>query len=219
MPAITLYDFPLSGNCHKVRLLLSMLDLEYERVSIDVVAKQTASPEFKRINPRGQVPFLVDGQGNSEMRIWDSMAILIYLARRYGNSRWLPDDPAAEAVVMQWLAVAGDELLYGLARARAVWRLGAPFDREQCQQEGRAGLALMEQRLKQEDWLAADHPTIADLACYPYVALAGEAGVSLAPYPAVREWMARIESLPGHVPLIEQEDGSARKGATPPAAF
>ncbi|MDG4867954.1 glutathione S-transferase family protein [Guyparkeria sp. 1SP6A2] len=204
MSTITLYDFPLSGNCHKVRLLLSMLDLEYERVPIDVVAKQPASPEYKRTNPRGQVPFLVDGN----VRIWDSMAILVYLARRYGASRWLPDDPAAEAVVMQWLAVAGNELLYGLARARAVWRLGSPFNREQCQQEGRAGLALMEQRLEQADWLAADHPTIADLACYPYVALADEAGVSLTPYSSIREWLAGVEALPGWVPLIEGEDES-----------
>ncbi len=204
MSSITLYDFPLSGNCHKVRLLLSMLDLEYERVPIDVVAKQPASPEYKRINPRGQVPFLVDG----DVRIWDSMAILVYLARRHGTSRWLPDDPAVEAVVMQWLAVAGNELLYGLARARAVWRLGSPFNREQCQQEGRAGLALMEQRLEQADWLAADHPTIADLACYPYVALADEAGVSLTPYSSIREWLARVEALPGWVPLIEGEDKS-----------
>ncbi len=202
MSSITLYDFPLSGNCHKVRLLLSMLEIDHERVTIDVVANQTASPQFKRINPRGQVPFLVDG----EVRIWDSMAILIYLARRYGTTNWLPDDPAAEALVMQWLAVAGDELLYGLARARAVWRLGRPFNREQCQQEGRGGLSLMEQRLAQADWLAAEHVTIADLACYPYVALADEAGVTLEPYPAVREWLARVEALPGWVPLIERED-------------
>lgn len=199
MHSITLYDFPLSGNCHKVRLLLSMLDLDYERVLVDVMAKETASPEFKRINPRGQVPFLVDG----EVRIWDSMAILVYLARRYGTPRWLPEKPAAEAAAMQWLAVAGDELLYGLARARAVWRLGAPFNREQCQEEGRAGLALMERRLGEAEWLAADHATIADLACYPYAALADEAGVSLAPFPAVTEWLARVEALPGWVPLIE----------------
>lgn len=204
MRSIRLYDFPLSGNCHKVRLLLSMLDLEHERVTIDVVAKQTASPEFQRINPRGQVPFLVDG----EVRIWDSMAILIYLARQYGTSRWLPNEPAAEAAVMEWLAVAGDELLYGLARARAARRRGLPFNRKQCQQEGSDGLALMEQRLARTDWLAADHLTIADLACYPYVALADEADVSLAPYPGVRDWLARIESLPGYVPLIERKGES-----------
>ncbi|MFO7808098.1 glutathione S-transferase family protein [Guyparkeria sp.] len=204
MSSITLYDFPLSGNCHKVRLLLSMLDLKHERVPIDVVAGQTGSAEFQRINPRGQVPFLVDG----EVGIWDSMAILVYLARQHGTNRWLPNDPIAETGVMQWLAVASNELLSGLARARAVWRLGSPFDREQCQQEGRAGLALMEQRLEQADWLAANHPTIADLACYPYAALADEAGVSLAPYPAVIDWIARVEALPGYVPLVERESNA-----------
>ncbi|MFN2381421.1 MAG: glutathione S-transferase family protein [Guyparkeria sp.] len=204
MTSITLYDFPPSGNCHKVRLLLSMLELDYVRVPIDVAAGETASADYLEINPRGQVPFLVDG----EVRIWDSMAILVYLARHYGTPRWLPGEPAAEAAVMQWLAVAGDELLYGLARARAVWRLGKDFNREQCQQEGRGGLSLMERRLDQADWLAADHPTIADLACYPYANLADEAGVSLTPYPAVRDWLARVEALPGYVALIEQKDES-----------
>lgn len=202
MHSITLYDFPLSGNCHKVRLLLSMLGIDYERVTIDVVKNETASPEFIRINPRGQVPFLVDG----DVRIWDSMAILVYLARRYGSRQWLPDDPADEARVMEWLALAGDELLYGLARARAVWRLKRPFNREQCQQEGRHGLAVMESRLDHAEWLVGTHATIADLACYPYVALADEAGVSLEPYPAVRKWLSRVEALPGWVPLIEQPE-------------
>ncbi|MFW6041941.1 MAG: glutathione S-transferase C-terminal domain-containing protein [Guyparkeria sp.] len=92
---------------------------------------------------------------------------------------------------------------YGLARARSAWRLGRPFNREPCRQEGRRGLALMEQRLGQTDWLAADHPTIADLACYPYTALADEAGAPLAPYPGVRDRLARIEALPGWVPMVE----------------
>lgn len=196
---LTLYDFPLSGNCHKVRLLLSMLGIDYERVTVDVINGETASPEFMYLNPRGQVPFLVDG----DVRIWDSMAILVYLARRYGSRTWLPDDPADEARVMQWLALAGDELLYGMARARAVRRLGRSFDREQCQQEGNQGLAVMESRLDHADWLAGIHATIADLACYPYVALADEAGVSLAPYPGVRAWLSRVEALPGWMPLLE----------------
>jgi len=142
------------------------------------------------------------------VRIWDSMAILVYLARRYGGREWLPDGPADEARVMEWLAVAGDELLYGLARARAVRRLKRPFNQAQCQQEGRHGLAVMESRLDHAEWLAGTRATIADLACYPYAALAEEAGVSLAPYPATRAWLGRVEAMPGWVPLLDGQPGN-----------
>ncbi|MGM0517720.1 MAG: glutathione S-transferase family protein [Pseudomonadota bacterium] len=197
MPQLKLYDLGLSGNCYKIRLLLSMLGLEYERVYIDSIRGETQTAEFKRLNPRGQIPVLVD----HDSVIWDSMAILVYLARRYGDEAWLPREPLGEARVMQWLAVSENELLYGLARARAVLQIDRPFDLEQCQQEGRAGLATLESRLSDNQWLAADHPTIADIACYPYVALAGEGGISLDPFPAVGDWIDRLERLPGWVPM------------------
>ncbi|MES9994368.1 MAG: glutathione S-transferase family protein [Candidatus Thiodiazotropha sp.] len=193
MASLKLYNFPKSGNCYKVRLLLSMLGLDYEQVDIDLLKGESLTDEFKRINPRGQVPVLLDG----DLVIWDSMAILVYLARRYAPGNWLPTDPLGEARVMQWLAVSENELLYGLARARAVRVFGKPFDLQLCQQDGRAGLAVMETRLKQNDWLAADQVTIADIACYPYVSLASEGEVSLQPYAAVSAWLERIASLPG----------------------
>ncbi|MEW8507507.1 MAG: glutathione S-transferase family protein [Candidatus Thiodiazotropha sp.] len=198
MASLKLYNFPRSGNCYKVRLLLSMLGLDYARVDIDLLKGESLTDEFKRINPRGQVPVLLDG----DLVIWDSMAILVYLARQYAASDWLSTEPLGEARVMQWLAVSENELLYGLARARATRVFGKPFDLQLCQQDGRAGLAVMESRLKQNDWLAADAVTIADIACYPYVSLAAEAEVSLQAYPGVRAWLERTEALPGWQPFL-----------------
>lgn len=195
--ALTLYDYQSSGNCYKVRLLLSMLGLDYRRIPVDIPAGETLTEEFRRINPRGQIPVLLHGQ----TRLWDSMAILVYLARRFGEDYWLPREPLAEARVMQWLAVSENELLYGLARARSVLRFQRPFDLAQCQQEARAGLGVLETGLGESTWLAGERASIADIACYPYVALSGEAEVALAPYPAVRHWLAAVEGLPGWVPM------------------
>lgn len=198
MNTLTLYDFPLSGNCYKIRLLLSMLGVDYARESVDSTSGETQTAEFKKINPRGQIPVLMDG----DLVLWDSMAILVYLARRYGRDVWLPADVRIEAQVMQWLAVSENELLYGLARARVAVLFGKPFDLDQCYREARPGLDAMERRLADNDWLAGARATIADLACYPYVALAHEGRFSLSPYPAVQQWVARVEGLDGWVPMV-----------------
>ena len=202
MPTIKLYDFLISGNCYKVRLLLSMLALEYERVPVDLAGGESQTDEFKKLNPRGQVPVLVDG----DTTIWDSMAILSYLARKYGgtgddNGSWLPNGVIGLTHVMQWLAVSENELLYGLARARATLIFNRPFDLEQCQAEGRIGLVAMEQQLAKQKWLASDTPTIADIACYPYVSLASDGEVSLDEYFHVQRWMKDFEGLPGWQPI------------------
>jgi glutathione S-transferase len=198
MTTLRLYDLDRSGNCYKVRLMMSMLGLDYERIRIDSTAGETQTPEFKRLNPRGQIPVLVDG----DRVVWDSMAILVYLARRFGDEHWLPRDVLGETSVMQWLAVSENELLYGLARARITVVFSRPFDLEQCHRDARSGLEAMEARLAVHLWLAAEHPTIADIACYPYVSLAGEGRFSLAPYPSVRGWLQRVEGLPSWEPMV-----------------
>lgn len=190
-----LYDRGPSGNCHKVRLLLSILGLEYEKVPTDLGSGENRKPEFLRLNPRGQVPTLTDG----DVTVWDSQAILVYLARRYGGEEWLPTEPAAMAEVMQWLAVSENELMFGLARSRQTKKMNGPWPWDLVSKLGQSGLAVMNEHLAGHDWLALDRPTIADLACYPYVALAHEGEISLEGYPAVRAWMARIQALPGYV--------------------
>ena len=193
---ITLYSAPRSGNAYKVKLVLSLLGLEFDEVSINLQTGENRAGSFLAMNPRGQVPTLVDG----EVTIWDSQAILAYLARRYGKD-WLPVEPVALAEVMQWLAVAENELLFGLAHARAAKVFGRDYDLAACQAYGRAGLKVLEQRLAGQAWLAAGRPTIADVACMPYVALSYMGEVSLDDFPAVRAWIERVRDLPGFVAM------------------
>lgn len=189
-----IYSTPFSGNSYKIRLFLSLLGLEHEVVDVDVAHGETRSSEFLRRNPRGQVPVLKDG----EVTVWDSQAILVYLARRYCMA-WLPTEAIPLAEVLQWLAVSQNELLYGLASARAVKRYGFECDFDRAQALGRSGLAVMDAHLCTRDWLAAGRPTVADVACFPYVALAPEGEVALHPYPQVLRWIARIKTLPGFI--------------------
>ncbi len=187
---IKLYNFPISGNAYKIRLLLSFLKLNYELIPVDLFAGENKTESFLKLNPRGQVPVLID----DGVTIWDSQAILVYLARKYG-SNWLPTEPEAMAEVMQWMAVSQTEMLFGLARARAVKIHTRPWDLEQCQEYGRSGLLIMESQLQNREWLATDHPTIADIACYPYVVLAPAGGVELDEFVAVQKWLKRFEGL------------------------
>lgn len=190
-----LHDVPRSGNCHKIRMLLSLLQLPHEVVAVDLPGGGTRSPEFLKLNPRGQVPVLED---EGEV-IWDSQAILVYLARKYGGEQWLPAEPLALARVMQWLAVSENELLYGLARARAALQFKAPWNLEECQALGAKGLRLLENQLAGREWLVGQQPTIADIACYPYVALTPQTGLSLDDSPSVMAWIKRIQAWPGYV--------------------
>jgi glutathione S-transferase len=190
-----LYDAELSGNCHRVRLLLSLLGRPYEKLAVNMRAGENRTPEYLARNPRGQVPVLTDG----DFTVWDSQAILVYLARAYGGETWLPTDARGMAEVMQWMAVSENEVLYGLARARAVQKFGVPGDIEACRQTGHRILDVMDGHLAARDWLACGRLTIADVACFPYVALAPEGGVALDAYANVRRWIAQIKALPGYV--------------------
>ena len=84
---IKLYDFELSGNCYKVRLLMSLLGLEHELVPVNLLAGEHKSPKFLQLNLLGEVPVLTDG----DLVLADSQAILVYLAKKYGNEAWLPN--------------------------------------------------------------------------------------------------------------------------------
>lgn len=191
-----LYLTENSGNAYKVRLLLGLLRVPYEKVVVDFPNKEHKQPPFLALNPRGQVPVLEDGG----RVFWDSSACLVYVARKHGGEQWLPTDPADMAEVMQWVALAGNEIQYGLQYGRNIVRGARQGDLAPCQAMGRVALGALEQRLQAHDWLALGRPTIADLACYPYVALADEAKLPLADYPAVRAWIQRLHALPGWTP-------------------
>lgn len=194
---IRLYSFPLSGHAHRVRLLLSMLALPHQVIDVDLPAGQHKQPDFLALNPRGQVPVIVDG----DVVLYDSTAILVYLARRYGGEQWLPGDAVGAARVQQFLSLAAGEIFEGPNRVRLVKLFKRELDYALAVQKTEAVLALLEAHLADHVFLAAAHVTIADLACYSYIAHVQEGGVALAPYPRVRDWLARIEALPGFVAM------------------
>lgn len=190
-----LYMNDRSGNAYKPRLLLSMLNVPYERVMVDTRAGDNRKETFLKLNPRGQIPVLED-----DGRVfWGSTAVLVYIARKHGGEKWLPTAPAAVAEVMQWLELAQNDLHYGLQWARGVLNKIKTGNLEEYQGYGRRGLAVLEGHLKNHDWLALGRPTIADVACYPYASLAEEAGLPLKNCPSVVAWIGRFEALPGWV--------------------
>lgn len=197
-----LYDLSRSGNCYKIRLFLSVLEIDYETLPVDAKAGKLQSPEFLALNPNGLVPVLIDG----DVTIYDSAAILTYLALNHGGESWLPLDPLGLGRVVRWLTFEQAEGRYGLARARAqVLKLVTPLAESGSLPESLAlansALGTFERQLSDTAWLAGDDPTIADIACYPYTALVPDAGISLEPYGAIGRWMGAVERLPGYVAL------------------
>lgn len=193
---ITLYEFKLSGNCHKVRLLLSLLNLPYTSVVVDSGQQAHKSPEFLEMNPFGQVPVLTDG--NVVLR--DSQAILYYLARSYGQGLWLPTTPAGTAQAIAWLSSAANEMRQGPNLLRLHHKFGRPIDLDAAQAATVSLFGIVEAQLSAQPWLlAGDLPSIADIALYPYIALAPEGHWDLRPYPQIGAWLARVQALPGYV--------------------
>ena len=166
-------------------------------VTVDFNEGEHKSAEFLRINPLGEIPVLTDG----DITLRDSQAILVYLARRYGDERWLPTDPEPMARVMQWLSIAANEIQHGPNPARRAIAFNRDFDVAAAQETAHRLLGFMDNHLAVREWLETDHPTIADVACYPYIAVAPEGDIRLDPYPAVLAWIGRFEALPGYIPM------------------
>ncbi|GAA0267854.1 Maleylpyruvate isomerase [Methylorubrum aminovorans] len=192
-----LYSLTLSGHAHRARLFLSLLGLPFETVEVDFAGGQNRSPDFLAINSFGQVPVLDD----AGVIVPDSNAILVYLAKKLGRGDWLPEDAEGAARVQRWLSVAAGPIANGPCAARLVTLFGARFDAAEVIARAHQILALIDAELSARDWLAAERPTIADVALYSYIAAAPEGNVDLAAYGHVRAWLARIEALPGYVAL------------------
>lgn len=202
---IRLHRHPLSGHCHRVELFLSLLGLPVELIDVDLAAGAHKAPAFLAMNPFGQVPVIEDG----EVTIADSNAILVYLAIKYAEERWLPRDPERAAGVQRWLSVAAGPLAFGPAAARLVTIFKGPFRADEVIARAHALFAVMELQLQQSAFLAGDLPTIADVANYAYTAHAPEGNVSLAAYPHLRAWQERVEDLPRFVPMTSTPAGLA----------
>lgn len=192
---ITLYDMTLSGNCHKVRLLLSFLALPHQPVSL--VGGEQRSPDYLQRNPFGQAPVL-DDDGPI---IRDSQAILVYLAKRYGGEQWWPDDAFRLAQIAAWLSTAANEIANGPALLRVHHKFGRDIDIARAQQITAKVLDIVDRHLESRDWLASDTVSIADIAAYPYLALAPEGDIDIGAYPNIVSWFQRLRALPGYVPM------------------
>ncbi|MCP1485292.1 glutathione S-transferase [Pseudomonas fluorescens] len=195
MQAIKLYNFPRSGHAHRVELMLSLLQLPTELIFVDLAKGEHKQPAYLTINSFGQVPAIDDGG----VVLADSNAILVYLAQKYGNGRWLPTDPVGAARVQRWLSAAAGPIAFGPAAARLVTVFGAQLNAEEAITRAHNLLKVMDVELGRTAFLAGDEPTIADVSAYSYIAHAPEGNVSLADYGNVRAWLARVEALPGFV--------------------
>ncbi len=195
-PTITLYGMSLSGHAHRVEAFLNILGLPYRYV--ETGPDQWASDAFRALNPLGQIPVLVDG----DLVLPDSVAILVYLADRYDASGlWNPKTPEDAARVQRWLSIAAGDLRFGPALARILTLWGGAASLTDAQAVAGRVLRFMDGHLASRDWLAAERPTIADIACYAYVARAPEGHIPLDPYPAVRRWLERVEAIPALTPM------------------
>lgn len=200
-----LYYHPLSGHAHRAHLFLSLLGLDFELVEVDLLKAEQKSAAFLQLNPFGQVPVLDD----AGTVIADSNAILVYLAARYGDARWLPRDPAGAANVQRWLSVAAGEIASGPATARIINLFKKPADPADAIARAHRILSLIDGSLAGRAWIVADWPTIADVALYSYIARAPEGNVDLAPYANVTAWLARVEALPRFQPFVKSPVGLA----------
>jgi glutathione S-transferase len=200
-----LYHHPLSGHSHRVRLFLSLLKVPHDLILVDLAKGAHKAPDFLKLNPFGQVPVL-DDDGTI---VTDSVAILIYLAKKLRRSDWLPEEPLAAAKVQKWLSVAAGEIAYGPAAARLITVFGAGFRSEEVLTRAHNILKQIDAELAQRHFIAATTPTIADVALYSYIASAPEGNVDLSGYPHVRAWLARIEALPGFVEFQKTPVGLA----------
>jgi glutathione S-transferase len=203
-----LYDYAASGNCLKVRLLLALLGRKYERVPVDIFAGETLTAEFAALNPARTTPVLELEDGTT---LAESAAILWYLAE---NTPFLPDDRLERARVLQWLCFER-ALTPAVAGARFQIMTNRTDDETPFLLDAaRAKLATLDRRLTHREWVATDVPTIADLALFAYTHVAGDAGLDLGEYPAIRAWLDRIRALPGYANDLVPYPPNARPGAS-----
>ncbi|MFO1069403.1 MAG: glutathione S-transferase [Geminicoccaceae bacterium] len=198
---ITLHDYELSGNCYKVRLLLRFLGLEARTVPVDFYpGREHKSAAFLRLNPLGQLPVIED----DGFVLRDAQAILVYLAARYDTGgTWYPvGNPRLLGEIGQWLAFA-DGITATASAARLHDGLFYELDVEAARAGAHRLFRILDEHLwfqeqQGRDWLcAAAHPTVADIACFPYTVLSEEGGISRQDYPAIRRWLDRFKRIPG----------------------
>ncbi|WP_438390620.1 glutathione S-transferase family protein [Caballeronia sp. DA-9] len=206
---IRLHTTLLSGHGHRVKLFLTLLDLPFTTIELDMKAGDNRKPAHLALNPFGEVPVIEDG----DIVLTDSNAILVYLARKYGDASWLPEDPVNAAAVQRWLSLAAGKIAYGPCAARLVTVFGAPRDHAGAIRIAEDLFAIIETEFRDKPFAVGHAPTIADIAAYSYIAHAPEGGISLDPYPNLRAWLKRVEALPRFLPMPVTKAGLLAESA------
>ena len=195
---VLLYDNPVSGNCYKARLILSLLGIEFERRRLSVIDRSDRADVLGGLSPSLNVPTVVLEDGRA---LGESNAILWYFA---DGTRYLPDDLYERAQVLQWMFFEQYKHEPGIAVVRFWVAISEPppgADVEARRAVGYAALDAMERHLAKREYLVAERFTIADIALYAYTHIAPEGGFDLDPYPAVRRWLERVAAQPGVIPI------------------
>ncbi|HEY5872782.1 MAG TPA: glutathione S-transferase family protein [Gaiellaceae bacterium] len=194
-----LYNSASSGNCYKVRLLLARLGIEFETVEMSVVDRSNRAEVLGELNPGLRIPTLVLDDGRP---LAESNAILWYFG---DGTQFVPDDPYERAQVLQWQFFEQYSHEPNIAVARFLRTSDEPerFERqkERLLAGGYAALDAMERHLGGRTFLVGERYSLADISLYAYTHVANEGGFALEPYPATREWIERVASQPGHVPI------------------
>jgi glutathione S-transferase len=197
---VRLYNSAVSGNCYKVRLLLSHLGIAYETVELSVVDRSNRTEVLGELNPGLRVPTVVLDDGRP---LAESNAIVWYFG---DGTRYVPEDAYERAQVLQWQFFEQYSHEPNIAVAR-FWKTysGQPerFERqrERLLAGGYAALDAMERHLDGRTFLVADEYSLADISLYAYTHVAHEGDFDLDPYPAIRTWLERVAAQPGHVPI------------------
>ncbi|SEP24500.1 glutathione S-transferase [Salinihabitans flavidus] len=193
---ILIYNHPLSGSCHKVRMFLNMLGLPFRLELMNVLEHANQADWFGRLNPLRQIPVVVD---NGTV-VQDSQAILLYFALKDGPE-WVDPTPEGMAAIAEWLSYAAKEVSNGPQMARLYHLAGEDIDIRRATAEGERVLAHLDAHLARHDWLCLGRPTIADIAVFPYVGLARAGELSLDERPSILNWLERIAALPGYISM------------------
>src|SRR3982074_2368427 len=199
---LRLYDYLASGNGYKVRLVLRLLGMPFERVEVDIVKGESRTPEVLAKTPEGRIPVLRLEDGT---HLFESNAILCYLAE---GTPYLPEDRLARAQALQWMFWEQYSHEPNVATVRPwVAHLGVPEEKrapleQKSALDGRA-LSVMEKYLETRAYFVAERFTVADIALYAYTHVAPEGGFDLAPFPRVRGWLDRVQDRPGFTPTPE----------------
>ena len=196
---LRLYDYWESGNCYKVRLLLTQLGEPFERVPVDILKQETRSAEFLAKNPNHRVPLLEWPDGRL---LPESNAILCHLAE---GTRFVPADRWDRAQMMQWLFFEQYSHEPYIAVVR-FWHFAGLLERNRAAlpdkvNRGYHALGVMEQHLAGREYFAGKGYTIADIALFAYTHVAHEGGFDLARYPNIRAWIVRVQAQPGHIAI------------------